>query len=190
MSETKTKEELNFDEMYLGYGDNEGGHITSIKSERAGEEDGELLLSPEAIRFCKLVVIYGMLPSEAYSQAFAVADEFGVLTVPELPSYQSRQLLKLAEVKSEIKTLRTEIREWSKTEVEEVELNLRRIAFSESEKTSDRLTATKALSNLRGFDAQPDMSGAGANISFILPFQPKNLSPSKNVTLDSQPLTE
>jgi hypothetical protein len=162
--------EIDFDAMYLG---TEGaGHINSM----AEAKDEDRVLSNEAVKFCKLIILYGMLPSEAYNQAFSTIDEYGNVTKPDIPAYQSRQLLKLPEIIAEIATLRAEIREWSKTEVAEIENNLRSIAFNTSEKTSDRVAATKAISALRGFDAQPENGGFNGIIQINMPFTPKQLN--------------
>jgi hypothetical protein len=170
------EDEVNFDLMYLGAGVTEGlGHLESIRDVAEARTDGELLLSAEALKFCKLIILHGMLPSAAYAQAFATVDEFGNITRPDVPAYQSRQLLKLPEVIEHIAEMRTEMRLWSKTEVEEIENNLRNIAFNSDEKTTDRIAATKAISALRGFDAQPENAGFGGVINLIMPFTPKQL---------------
>lgn len=179
--------DLNFDAMYLGAGETEGlGHLESTGDLALARAEGELLLSDEAIKFCKLIVIHGMLPSMAYSQAFSTIDEYGNVTKPEVPAYQSKQLLKLPEVVEEIARWRTEIREWSKTEVEEIENNLRSIAFNPSEKTSDRIAATKAISALRGFDVQPEGQGFNGTINLVMPFKPNQLNapPQEKLVLD------
>jgi hypothetical protein len=178
---------LNFDAMYLGYeADKPGGqHLATeadVAKARDEEEDHALLLSDEAEKFCRLITLHGKLPSEAFELAFAREvteyDENNqprlTFIKPDLPAYQSRVLLRQIEVKQRIEELRKEIREWSKTEVAEVEHNLRSIAFNPNVKESDRIAATKQLSALRGFDAQPDLM-PGATIQISLPFVPQPL---------------
>ncbi len=178
---------LNFDEMYLGFSTEPGGtHLTSesdIVKARAEEDDHALLLSEQAEKFCRLIVIFGKLPSEAYELAFSeVVTDYDdnnqpreLVIKPDLPAYQSRVLLKQIETKERIEELRREIREWGKTSFEEVENNLRNIALNPSGKDTDRISATKALSALRGFDAQPDLM-QGATIQISLPFVPNVLT--------------
>lgn len=175
---------LNFDEMYLGFSNEPGGkHITSeaeLARAREEEEDRALLLSEQAEKFCKLIVLFGKLPSEAYELAFSteVTDlDTGEIKVikPDLPAYQSRILLKQPETKERIEELRKEVREWTKTEVAEVEMSYRSIMMSPTAKDSDRIAAGKALAALRGFDAQPE-NMPGAQITIQLPFVPQQLT--------------
>ena len=182
MAETEL---LNFDALYLGFEpDKPGG--SHIKSEsdlariREEEEDHALLISEEAEKFCRLIVLFGRLPSDAYALAFAkeVTDtETGEITIirPDLSAYQSRVLLRQPEIKACIDELRKEIRTWTKTEVEEVELSYRSIMLNPDAKDSDRIAAGKALAALRGFDAQPELM-PGAQITIQLPFVPQQLT--------------
>jgi len=179
---------LNFDAMYLATEpDKPGGrHLATeadVAKARNEEEDHALLLSAEAENFCRLITLHGKLPSDAYELAFSREvteyDENNqprlTFIKPDLPAYQSRVMLRQLEVKQRIEELRKEIREWSKTEISEVEHNLRSIAFSPSVKDSDRIAATKQLSALRGFDAQPELM-QGSVISITLPFIPNQLT--------------
>ena len=167
---------LPFDQVYLGHtSEIGGGHLeTSRDVAKARDEEDGLLLSPAAEKFVKLIVLHGMLPSQAYTQAFATEDEFGNLTVPDMPAYQARVLLKLPEVKQAIEAFRAEVREWCKTEVEEVEMSLRRIMLAPDAKHSDKIAAAKSLSALKGFDAQPEFM-QGATVQIVLPFSPQPL---------------
>ena len=179
-------EELNFDQIYLGFEDAPGGdHLATaadVELARNDYDDHMLIISNEAELFCTLIVHHGYMPSDAYTQAFTKANEDGVLVKPESPAYLSRMLLRQPEIKARIEEIRGEIREWGKTSFEEVEMNYRRIALDPRAKDSDRIAATKALCNLRGFDAQPD-SIPGAVINITLPFQPQQLG--KGVTYDA-----
>jgi hypothetical protein len=182
------EEVIDFDIAFLGFGPELGaahaetpGELNKIRR----EFEGELLLSNEAIKFCDLIVLHGMLPSQAYTQAFARVDEYGVLVKPEAPAYQAKELLKLHEIREYIEDRRAEIREWSKTEVEEIELNLRSIAFNPTEKSADRIAANKALAQLKGFGVQ-DGNQPGATIVFQMPFVPKNLGHQPTLVLDNE----
>lgn len=181
------EELLNFDEMYLGLSAEPGGlHVTTeqqLEATRREEEDHALLLSEQAEKFCRLIVLHGKLPSEAYELAFSrEVTEYNdanqpVLTVikPDLPAFQSRVLLRQPETKERIEELRREIRDWTKTEVAEVEMSYRSIMLDPQCKDSDRIAAGKALSALRGFDVQPDLM-PGAQITIQLPFMPEKLT--------------
>jgi hypothetical protein len=175
---------LNFDALYLATEpDQPGGRHLATEADvaraRDEEEDHALLISEEAEKFCKLIVLFGKLPSEAYALAFAkeVTDtETGEITIirPDLSAYQSRVLLRQPEIKSCMNELRKEIREWTKTEVEEVELSYRSIMLNPNAKDADRIAAGKALAALRGFDAQPELL-PGAQITIQLPWTPQPL---------------
>lgn len=181
------EELLNFDAMYLGLSAEPGGlHVTTeqqLAAARNEEDDHALLLSEQAEKFCRLIVLHGKLPSEAYEIAFSRevteydADNRPVLTVikPDLPAYSSRVLLRQPETKERIEELRREVREWTKTEVAEVEMSYRSIMLDPACKDSDRIAAGKALSALRGFDAQPELM-PGAVITVQLPFVPEKLT--------------
>lgn len=175
MSDT---EELipDFDAAFLGHSSEiGGGHLETARDvAKARDEEDGLLLSPAAEKFVKLIVLHGMLPSQAYTQAFAREDEFGTLIVPDMPAYQARILLKLPEVKQAIEAFRAEVREWCKTEVEEVEMAYRQIMLSPAAKDSDRIAAGKALAALKGYEAAPEML-QGASITISLPFAPQQL---------------
>jgi hypothetical protein len=176
---------LNFDAMYLGFENDKpgGAHIKSesdLAKLREEEEDHALLLSEQAEKFCRLIVLFGKLPSEAYELAFSteVTDiETGEITIikPDLPAFQSRVLLKQPETKERIDELRKEVREWTKTEVAEVEMAYRSIMLSPVAKDADRIAAGKALAALRGFDVQPELQ-PGAQITIQLPFVPQQLT--------------
>jgi hypothetical protein len=179
---------LNFDAMYLGFENDKpgGAHIKSesdLAKLRDEEEDHALLLSEQAEKFCRLIVLFGKLPSEAYELAFSTEvteyDENNQprLTVikPDLPAFQSRVLLKQPETKERIDELRKEVREWTKTEVAEVEMSYRSIMLNPAAKDADRIAAGKALAALRGFDAQPELM-PGAQITIQLPFVPQQLT--------------
>ena len=178
---------LNFDDMYLGFSTEPGGtHLTSesdIVKARAEEDDHALLLSEQAEKFCRLIVVFGKLPSDAYELAFSeVVTDYDdnnqpreLVIKPDLPAYQSRVLLKQPETKERIEELRREVREWTKTDIAEVEMTYRSVMLSPNSKDTDRIAAGKALSALRGFDAQPDLM-QGATISITLPFTPNVLT--------------
>jgi len=165
-----------FDQVFLGFSDAPGGgHLESVADIKAARRDADLLLSPEALTFVKLIVLHGLLPSEAYTQAFARKDEYDNIIKPEAPAYQARLLLKLEEVRDAIEEYRSEIREWTKTEACEIEMSYRSIMLDPNAKHSDRVAAGKALATLRGFDAvQPGLL-AGATISINMGWEPKNL---------------
>lgn len=181
--------DLNFDEMFLGFSPEiGGGHLATqadVAAARAEEEDEALLLSNEAELFCKLIIMHGQMPSEAYTHAFSVEDldRPGQFIKPDLPAYRSRLLLRQPEVKARIQQIRDEVVQWGKVTVEEVEANYRRIALDPTVKHSDRIAATKALCALRGFDAQPG-NVPGAVININLPFVPKQLG--KIIDMPSQ----
>ena len=181
-------EVLNFDQMFLGFEDDaEGGaHLATQKDvalARREEEDEALLLSNEAEMFCKLIVMHGFMPSDAYTQAFSERDENNELIKPNLPAFQSRALLRQPEVKARIEEIRNEVVQWGRTSVEEVEANYRRIALDPTAKHADRINATKALCALRGFDAQQEnMPGMTINIS--LPFTPQPLGQHRIIEHD------
>ena len=176
---------LNFDAMYLGFeADKPGGqHIATeadLRKEREEQEDRALLLSESAEKFCKLIVLFGRLPSDAYEIAFskeATDTDTGEIVVikPDLPAYQSRVLLRQSEITTRIEQIRTEIRGWTKTEVAEVEMSYRSIMLSPVAKDADRIAAGKALSALRGFDVQPELM-PGSTIQITMPFIPQQLT--------------
>lgn len=178
---------LNFDQLFLGFEDAPGGeHLETerdVALAREMEEDQALVISNEAELFCTLIVHHGYLPSAAYTQAFTKANEEGVLVKPDLPAHLSKILLRQPEIKARIDQIRSEIREWGKTSVEEVEMNYRKIALDPHAKHSDRIAATKALCALRGFDMQPE-GAPGAVINITLPFQPQQLG--RGVTIDME----
>jgi len=173
--------DLNFDQIYLTHADGLGEMqlITrnDIEKERDKEQDKHLLLTNEAERFCVLVVHHGLLPSEAYTHAFCYENAEGDLIKPDAPAYQSRLLLREPEIKDRIEEIRREIREWGKTTVEEVEMNYRRIALDQEARHADRISATKALCELRGFNEAPVGAGGGgaSHITINLPFTPNHL---------------
>lgn len=172
--------DVQFDDLhpFLGYED--------ALPETKLPSDAELLISNQAEKFVRLIVLNGKLPSDAYMQAFATEDEYGNLIKPDVPSYKAKQLLKLPEVQSRIKEMRDEVVEWGKTSFEEVEMNLRSIALDAHAKHSDRINATKALSTLRGFDQQPDIGAlAGAVINIALPWVPKIVGHGSVIPLDA-----
>lgn len=184
-----TKERVpDFDAVFLGHSDEiGGGHLEDSRDVSvARQNENGLLLSAEAEKFVTLITLHGLLPSEAYTQAFAHQDEFGNVVVPDMPAYQARILLRLPEVKEAIEVQRAEIRSWTKTSVEEVEMTHRRIMMDPGAKHSDRIAAGKALSALRGFDAQPEMM-QGATIVVQMPFTPKPLG-HHAVTIEHQPI--
>ena len=173
-----------FDTFFLGHSTEfGGGHLESVADINEARDEEDLMLSQEAEKFCTLIVLHGFLPSDAYLQAFAREDEFGVLIKPDSPAYQARLLLRLPEVKQRIEEIRDEVIKWGKTSFEECEMNLRRIALDPANKESDRIAATKALSAMRGFDAVPQGLLAGATIQISMPFTPNNLG-HRPVTID------
>ena len=177
-----------FDAVFLGHSDEiGGGHLEDAGDVAlAREREDGLLLSREAEKFVTLITLHGMLPSEAYTQAFAHEDEFGNLIAPDMPAYQARVLLRLPEIKEAIEQQRAEIRSWTKTDVSEIEMTHRRIMMDPNAKHSDRIAAGKALSALRGFDAQPELL-QGATIVVQMPFTPKPLG-HQPVTIEQSPL--
>ena len=186
---TDTQELIpDFDAAFLGHTTEiGGGHLETQRDvAKARDEEDGLLLSPAAEKFVKLIVLHGMLPSQAYTQAFAREDEFGNLIVPDMPAYQARILLKLPEVKLAIEMFKAEVREWCKTEVEEVEMAYRQIMLSPNAKDSDRIAAGKALAALKGYEAVPEML-QGASITIALPFAPQQLG-RRPVTIEHEPL--
>jgi len=178
--------ELNFDAIFLGHSaEVGGGHLeTRNDVEEAREEEEGLILSNEADLFCRLITMHGQMPSEAYTHAFMITDDDGIITKPDMPAYQARVLLRQPEVKARIEEIRAEVVKWGKTSVEEVEANYRRIALDPTVKHSDRIAATKALCALRGFDAQPE-NQPGMTINITLPFVPQQLG--RGVTYDHEP---
>jgi hypothetical protein len=176
--------ELNFDQIFLGHSDEVGGgHLATRADVEEAREDEGLLLSNEADLFCRLITMHGQMPSEAYTHAFMVTDEDGIITKPDMPAYQARVLLRQPEVKARIEEIRAEVVKWGKTSVEEVEANYRRIALDPTVKHSDRIAATKALCALRGFDAQPE-NQQGAVINIVMPWVPNQLG--RGVTIDHE----
>lgn len=177
---------LPFDQVYLGHSDEiGGGHLEDARDVTvARENENGLLLSAEAEKFVTLITLHGKLPSEAYTQAFSHEDEYGNLIKPDMPAYQARILLRLPEIKEAIEQQRAEIRSWTKTDVSEIEMTHRRIMMDPEAKHSDRIAAGKALSALRGFDAQPELL-QGATIVVQMPFVPKPLG-HQPVTIDHQ----
>lgn len=172
-----TTEKLDFDLIYLGHSSEPGGgHLATFNDVAIAraEDEEPLMLSNEAELFCTLIVLHGMLPSNAYLQAFTKEVDGDVIR-PDLPSYSARRLLGTIEVKERIKELRAEVVEWGKTSFEELEMNLRSIALSPDAKHSDRIAASKTLAALRSFGVQE--GGIGGTIVLQLPFSPQNLTP-------------
>jgi len=179
-------EALSFDAIFLGHcEDFGGGHLEDAKAVSVARKEDDLILSQQAEKFCSLVVLNGYLPSEAYTQAFIREDENGVLVRPDNPASQARQLLRMPEVRERIEQIRDEVVQWGRTSFEECEMNLRRIALNEEVKDSDRIAATKALSAMRGFDAQPEGLLAGAVIQISMPWKVNDLS-HRPSTLDGE----
>lgn len=187
-ADVQSLENFNFDEVFLGFEDKPGGmHLAmqgDVKLARLEEVDEALLLTNQAELFCTLIVMHGLMPSDAYNQAFSENDEDGTLLKPTLPAYQSRMLLRQPEIKARIEEIRNEVIKWGKTTVEEVEANYRRMALDPAAKHSDRIAATKALCALRGFDAQPE-NLPGMVINIQLPFTPNQLG-RQPITIDQE----
>lgn len=179
---------MNFDDIYLAHDTAVGGdHLATAQDVQMAriEEESPLLLSNESELFCVLIVMHGMLPSAAYTQAFTKEVDGDVIK-PDLPSHYARRLCGTLEVKQRIQELRDEVVEWGKTSFEEIEMNLRSIALNPGVKDSDRIAASKSLAALRNFGAQ-EGGMVGGTITINLPFAPQNLSPIKTIeqsTLD------
>ena len=180
--------ELSFDDIYLAFSEDVGGeHLATsrdVELARAAEES-PLLLSNEVEMFVTLIVMHGMLPSTAYTQAFTKEVDGDVIK-PDLPSHYARRLCGTLEVEQRIQEVRDEVVQWGQTSFEEVEMNLRSIALNPMTKDSDRIAASKSLAALRNFGAQ-EGGMVGGTINIVLPFSPNNLSPVKTIeqsTLD------
>lgn len=180
---TETKTELSFDEMFLNAPEED--NKTALRELRA---DASLLINQQVEIFCREIVLHGRLPSRAYELAFAIEDvELGTWVKPDNPSWQASKLLRLPEVIARIREIRDEVISWGgKIEREELISNLRSIALDPHAKHSDRLAATKQLSQMEGFEKQPD-TGPGQTIQIVLPFQPQQLRTISGVTLDNEP---
>ena len=178
---------LTFDDIYLAHDTEVGGdHLATPHDVELARiaEDSPLLISNEAERFCTLIVMHGMLPSAAYTQAFTKEVD-GQVIVPDLPSHSARKLCGTLEIKQRIQELRDEVAQWSKTTYEDIEQGFRSIALAPTVKDSDRISALKALAQMKGF-GNVDGAGVGGTIVISLPFAPQNLSPIK--TIEQSPL--
>ena len=176
---------LTFDDIYLGHDTEVGGqHLATAHDVALARiaEDSPLLISNEAELFCNLIVMHGMLPSAAYVQAFTKEVD-GQVIKPDLPSHSARRLLTTLEVKQRIQELRDEVVAWSKTTYEDIEQGFRSIALAPTVKDSDRISALKALAQMKGF-GNVDGAGVGGTIVISLPFSPNDLSP-KGITINN-----
>jgi hypothetical protein len=173
---------LTFDDIYLGHDTEAGGtHLATARDVELARiaEESPLLLSNEAEMFCNLIVMHGMLPSVAYTQAFTKEVDGDVIK-PDLPSFSARRLIGTLEVKQRIQELRDEVTEWGKTTYEDIEQGFRSIALAPTVKDSDRISALKALAQMKGF-GNVDGAGVGGTIVIQFPFAPQNLSPIKTI---------
>lgn len=183
---TETKTELSFDDLFL----NAPSHLEEYVEKRELREmraDASLLINQQVETFCREIVLHGRLPSKAYEIAFTIEDtELGQWVKPDNPSWQASKLLKLPEVIARIRELRDEVVSWGgRIERDEVIANLKSIALDPYAKHSDRLAALKQLSQLEGFERQPD-AAPGATIQIVLPFAPQPLR-TVSSTIDSPP---
>lgn len=185
---TTTPEALDFDSIYLNAPSHPEEYVEKRKL-REMRADASLLINQQVETFCKEIVLHGRLPSKAYEIAFAVEDvELGQWVKPDNPSWQASKLLKLPEVIARIREIRDEVVSWGgKIERDEVIANLRSIALDPHAKHSDRLAALKQLSQMEGFERQPD-APAGSSIVIQLPFAPQPLR-TVSSTIDSLPET-
>ena len=188
-TETKTAPEaLSFDDLFLNAPSHPEEHVEK-RELREMRADASLLINQQVETFCKEIVLHGRLPSKAYEIAFAVEDtELGQWVKPDNPSWQASKLLKLPEVIERIREIRDEVISWGgRIERDEVIANLKSIALDPHAKHSDRLAALKQLSQLEGYERQPD-AGPGQTIQILLPFAPQPLR-TVSSTIDSLPET-
>ena len=175
---TETKvEELTFDQLYLN------APLVSTEDQeqviRVMRAESSLLLSQQAEVFCREIVLHGRLPTRAYEIAFAVQDaELGQWIIPDNPSWNASKLLRTPEVVGRIREIRDEMVSWGgRIEREEIINSLRAILLDPDSKASDKLGASKQLSQLEAFEKAPDVQ-AGGTLIIQLPFAPNQL---KNV---------
>jgi hypothetical protein len=175
--------ELTFDDMYLNAPEPEAKR--ELREMRA---DNSLLLTQQMEMFVAEIVLHGRTPMLAYERAFAVEDrELGTWVKPDNPSWEASRLLKLPEVIGRIKEIRDMVvLNAGLLSREEVINNLRSIALDPHAKHSDRLSASKQLSQLEGYEKAPDVA-AGGNITINLPWVPNELKTVSGVTLDNEP---
>lgn len=183
-TETKTDTELSFDELFKDVLMNAPETEREARIMRA---DNELLLSPQAEQFCQEIVLFSRLPLRAYVIAFSTYDEENARWVkPDHPGFEASRLLRLPEVVGRINELRDMvIAHGGMIKREELISNLRQIAFDPDAKHSDRLSATKQLSQLEGFEKQPD-AGPGTAITLVLPFVPNQLKTQPIKDIDGE----
>ena len=170
--------EETFDSLFLNAPDTE-------REVRLMRADNELLLSPQVEQFCQEVVLFSRLPLRAYIIAFSTYDEERMIWIkPDHPGFEASRLLRLPEVVGRIKELRDMvIAHGGMIKREELISNLRSIAFDPDAKHSDRLSATKQLSQLEGFEKQPDQTTGGNVIVMNLPFTPNQLRTASQVDI-------
>jgi hypothetical protein len=160
---------ISFDDLYLSAPDDK----TEMVEMRG---DASLLLSDQAEAFCRELILFGRIPSEAYELAFMVKDcETGQLIKPDAAGYKASKLLKNPEVAERIRELRNEILDWYKMPREEMLMALRAIALNPDAKHSDRLTALKQISQAEGYNMEKDIP-QGAQIIINMPFDVKPLT--------------
>ena len=174
-TETETKtQDLTFDQLYLN-----APLVSTDDQERAigaMRAESSLLLSQQAEVFCREIVLHGRLPTRAYEIAFAVQDvELGTWVVPDNPSWNASKLLRTPEVVGRIKEIRDEMVSWGgRIEREEIINSLRSILLDPDTKASDKLGASKQLSQLEAFEKAPDAQ-VGGTLVIQLPFSPNQL---------------
>lgn len=161
-----TKPTLNFDDIYM--------NVESPKELAKLRGDNAVLLTNQAEEFCRSVVFLGMVPSKAYSIAYAMRDEEdGRLVAPDHAAYHASLLMRRPEVVGRIREMRDEILAFSHTERAELLVALREIALGEGYKTADKINAVKQLALMEGY--AEESGGGSQTIIFNMPFQPRSL---------------
>lgn len=148
--------------------------------------DNALLLTQQTEQFVAEIVLHGRTPQKAYEIAFAVEDkELDRWVKPDAAAWKASQLLKMPEVIGRIREVRDMIVMTSGLlSREEIIQNLRSIALDPHAKHTDRLAASKQLSQLEGYERQPD-APQGQTLILQLPFAPNPLKTVSGVTLDN-----
>jgi hypothetical protein len=168
---------LNFDDLYLNAAEPDKQGVLSAEDIHSLRVQGvQLTLTTQAESFCREIVLFGKLPSEAYNFAFTATDALtGATLLPNNASYHARELLKNPEIHQRIRELRDEVVNMGgKVVREELVAKLKQTMLDPGGKPADSTAAAKALAQLEGFEKQPDQI-PGGQIIINMPFVPQPL---------------
>lgn len=147
-------------------------------------QDADLLLTQPAETFCRMIVLFGKLPIDAYEIAYATEEtyfdealgmEMKRWIKPQHPAYLASELVKKRDVIDYIKMLRAQVIEYGKIERAEVIQSLKAITLDPGAKNTDKIAAANSLSKLEGFNKEQD-TGQGGSLTIVMPWVPQQLT--------------